>query len=94
MTMAAEHAPVYDVPLENIIATQPSVYRWRVRQFIDGWDVPRGHRDTSRSNLPDDLPTIIRVLDKLFLVDGHHRAAAAKMMGYDALRAKVITPQF
>ncbi len=87
-----EAAPVEDVPLVGIKATQPNVRRERVRDFVENPRVvPPGKR--SLSGVLEDVPVLFEADGQRYVQDGHHRIAAAKLLGQTTVRARVIRPE-
>lgn len=84
-----EAADVREVELSSVRATQASVRRERVRDFVENPRVvPPGKR--SLSGVLEDLPVVFETGDGMFLQDGHHRMAAAKLLGQKTAKARVV----
>ncbi len=86
-----EAAPVEDVPIAGLKATHPSVRRERVREFVENPRAcPAGKR--SLSGVLEDVPVVFEADGQRYIHDGHHRIAAAKLLGQKTVRARVIRP--
>lgn len=82
-----EKAPVEDVKLDELTATQPTVDPAEVTRFTrEPPDVPKGKRN-DRGMLVD-LPTVYTRGGKDFILDGHHRLAAAVARGEETARVR------
>jgi hypothetical protein len=68
-------APVQNVPITNLTATQPTVIRQHVEKYA-----PPAARDPA---------TVIRVGGESYLDDGHHRAIASYLAGDPTVPARV-----
>lgn len=66
------------VRLGDLYATQPTVRRKRVKKFIKERE---GYKH---------LPTVIRMDGKTYIGNGHHRLAAAKLLGCEACHANIV----
>ena len=84
-----EHATIERVPFKGLLATQHSVRRDSVRNFIDNPGIVRnGQRNLS--GVLEDRPVVMRIGETNYLHDGHHRAAAKILMGYPDMMARVV----
>lgn len=84
-----EQAKVERVPFKGLLATQHTVRRDGVRNFVDNPGIVRnGQRNLS--GVLEDKPVVMRVGGTNYLHDGHHRAAAKIMLGYPDMMARVV----
>jgi hypothetical protein len=73
---------VEDVKVADLIATQQTIDQAQVGQFTD-----RYLRDVVGA---DDPVKVLRWNDKLYLIDGHHRATASWVTGDETIKATVV----
>lgn len=89
MTAEVEGAPVGQVELGALMATQPHVKRSVVRAFIQNPAlVFRGQRNLFGTL--EDHPVVVQHGGKRYIQDGHSRLAAKKLMGESHAFARVI----
>ena len=74
-------AKTEDVPIKKVVALQPIVDREEVKRMVSG-DI-----DASAS---DDPVIAVKVKDKYYLFDGHHRVTAAFYKGEKTIKMDVI----
>lgn len=74
------------VKMTTVWHTQPTVERSRVEYFIANPDKVGG---TSDNGSTSDLPVAVRFKGRNYLVDGHHRAVAHKLLGDAELEVRV-----
>lgn len=86
----AEEAKIQDVPLKEIWGLQRHVNVERLQAHYDNPSlIPLGTRSSGHGGLTD-MPTFTKVGGKLYVHDGHHRAAAAHLKGAQSIRARVV----
>lgn len=86
---AIDAAPLERLKLKDLTATQPTVRRDGVRNFLDNPGViSPGQRNLSGELV--DRPVVVRTGGKAFIHDGHHRLAARVLMGNDDALARVV----
>lgn len=76
-------APIHDIPLDRVSATQYDLDHAKVGRMMESWD------DTKPP------PIVARVMDRdgkprYPIGDGHHRVAAAIALGKKTIRAQVV----
>jgi len=82
-------APIKPVPLNKLIATQATVRPDEVTLLRKtSAQVEPGRR--SAKGLLVDHPIVVKRDGSLFVLDGHHRAAAAKERGETTIAARVV----
>lgn len=85
-----EAAPVVRVPIGELTAIQGSVNAERLQRHLeDPRLIPKGAR-TPSSGMLKDRPVVVRLGDKSYLHDGHHRVLAAMLRGERDIKARVV----
>lgn len=85
----AEDAPVERVPLKELNGIQQTVNSERLAGYVENPKVKAGTRAPGHGGLIDK-PVVVRVGGKLYIHDGHHRAAAAKIRGDIDISSRVV----
>lgn len=84
-----ETAPLERISLKGLIATQETVRRDSVRNFVENPNaVPPGQRAMTGEHV--DLPVVMNQNGKRYILDGHHRLTAKALLGYPDVVARVI----
>ena len=67
-------------PVDKLVSTQGTVTLARVEHYIDHeYDVPDGYRKPS--GMLADIPVVVRVAKRDYILDGHHRLTAEWAQG-------------
>lgn len=83
------NAPLVQIPLNSLQATQHDVGRQDTIFHIEHpRAVPRNA--TNRSGARADKPVVVKYHGGLHIVDGHHRLAAAKLLGKASMRVRLV----
>jgi hypothetical protein len=89
MTREVETAPVQQIELAGLLATQPNVKRSLVRSFVENQQlVIPGQRNMAGTL--EDLPVVVSSGGKRYIQDGHHRLAAKRLAGQQTALARVV----
>jgi len=89
MTREVEAAPVQQIELKGLLATEPSVKRGLVRAFVENPQlVPPGQRNMAGTL--EDLPVVVSHGGRRYIQDGHHRLAAKRLAGQQTALARVV----
>lgn len=83
-----EKAPVHEVKISDLIATQRGVNLDEVEKYEEGKEIPKG--TVGHTGIVVDHPTVIQRRGRLFLFDGHHRTVSRRMAGKDSIEARVV----
>lgn len=78
--VSMRNAPIENVRLTDLIATQPEIDKVKIENFIR-------HPELGAH----ELPVVARKGGRMYILDGHHRMAAARLMGKGRIPAHVLT---
>jgi hypothetical protein len=80
-----EKAPVQEIKLDKLIATQPYIETAKVKAMIEsGVKAPAGG-----DRAGEDYPSLVKYRGKWYIHDGHHRVAAETFKGSETIRARL-----